>query len=295
MTFFTTNYKDLKEAPSYGALPKGEYEMVIAKAAFQANTNGKESLFLDLVVRNDLQGVPDLQATNGKFANRHIFYNLWKRDLNNQYMFDPEHLQYILAGANVPEGMSFSTLEEFENALNRRPVLVYTTVGKDNKGEDRNDVAPWGFKKSAYPQVQHNFEKPNQGQASNNQPVNQAPQQPQYNANMFNQGVPQQQVQQTPPAQPQFQQQQMNFNQPNAFQAPQQQAVNYQQPNNQQHNLQQAVQDVSQSQGVNQSQQQPFGAQAQIVGNNQPANNQQMSPFMTDGHPIDIAEDDLPF
>lgn len=284
MTFFTTNYKDLKEAPSYGALPKGEYEMVIAKAAFQANTNGKESLFLDLVVRNDLQGVPDLQATNGKFANRHIFYNLWKRDLNNQYMFDPEHLQYILAGANVPEGMSFSTLEEFENALNGRPVLVYTTVGKDNKGEDRNDVAPWGFKKSAYPQVQHNFEKPNQGQASNNQPVNQAPQQPQYNANMFNQGVPQQQVQQTPPAQPQFQQQQMNFNQPNAFQAPQppqQQAVNYQQPN-----LQQAVQDVSQAQGVNQSNNFSF---------NQDFNQQPTSPFMEDGRPINITEDDLPF
>lgn len=54
------NYKN-NEHKDFSALPSGNYEMIIKSAQEKATKNGSESLQLDLVVRNDLDGVTGLK------------------------------------------------------------------------------------------------------------------------------------------------------------------------------------------------------------------------------------------
>nr|WP_252892705.1 DUF669 domain-containing protein [Lentilactobacillus otakiensis] len=55
MAFIKTDYSNNKHL-DFSALPKGNYEMIIKSAQERATENGAESLQLDLVVRNDLDG-----------------------------------------------------------------------------------------------------------------------------------------------------------------------------------------------------------------------------------------------
>lgn len=161
MSFLTTNYEN-NQSNTYGALPQGEYEMVINKAYEDATPNGAENFTIDLIVRNDLEKVPALAETNGKYANRHVFNQNWKRKATNQY--DLESFQYILEAVGVPEGTQIASIDDFAKILVGKPVKVYVkkevdeynTTDPDNP-EYRNQVAPWNYSKSDYPNIQHQF------------------------------------------------------------------------------------------------------------------------------------------
>lgn len=166
MSFITTNYTN-NESNDYGALPTGNYEMVIHDVVEKATKNGKEAMTVRLIVRNDLKQVPKLAETNGKYANRYVFNDNWKREKPEGYVYDMESLMYILEAANVPEGTSFANFEELANALRGKAVNVYVKEEEDSyNGGTRNSVAPWGYKKSEFPQVQHTFKKDKQNGAA---------------------------------------------------------------------------------------------------------------------------------
>lgn len=160
MSFLTTDYSNLETTPSYGPLPQGEYEVVIQSASHKVTKNGKEALSLDLVVRNDLANVPALANANGKYQNRHIFFDEWKRNVNGQYQFKMDHLLMILGGAGIPEGVQVKSFEDLLDMLQGKPVKVYAKV-EDNEynGEVTkiNTIAPWNITKTSYPQVNHQF------------------------------------------------------------------------------------------------------------------------------------------
>lgn len=144
----------------YTPLPQGVYEMVIAKAQETATPAGAESFQIDLIVRNDLDGVPDLAESNKKYHNRHVFNDNWKRKATKQY--DMSGFQYILDAVNVPEGTQIPTIEDFADMLIGKPVKVFVKV-EDNtyNGETKpvNRVAPWNYSKTDFPNVQHQFSK----------------------------------------------------------------------------------------------------------------------------------------
>lgn len=159
MSFITTDYSNL-DSKEYGALPTGEYEVIIASAKETATPNGAESLQLDLIVRNDLVNVPTLAATNGKFSNRHIFMDNWKRKATQQY--DTDGFMYILQAVGVPEGTPVNSVNDFIKLITWRPVRVYVKKETDsykttdpNNPEYKNAVAPWNFSSTKFKEVNH--------------------------------------------------------------------------------------------------------------------------------------------
>ena len=175
--FLTANYEGNQDN-NYGALPTGEYEMVINKAYEDATPSGAENFTIDLIVRNDLEQVPALAETNGKYANRHVFNANWKRKATQQY--DLESFQYILEAVGIPEGTQIATIEDFGNMLRGKPVRVYVkkevdtyrTTDADNPVY-QNEVAPWNYSKTEFPNVQHQFQgkdQPNNNPSPANTP-----------------------------------------------------------------------------------------------------------------------------
>ena len=157
--FMTTDYSN-NTGGNYEALPTGNYEMIINKAQETATKNGAESLQVDLVVRNDLDKVPDLAATNAKYHNRHVFNDNWKRKATKQY--DMDGLQYILDAVGVPEGTRIGSMDDFFKLITHKAVKVYIKK-EDNeyngKTTEVNRVAPWNYSKSDFPEVQHTFKE----------------------------------------------------------------------------------------------------------------------------------------
>jgi len=160
MSFIKADYSK-NEDNNYDPLPKGNYEMVIQSAQERATKNGAESLQLKLVVRNDLDAASDLQK---KYHNRVVFMDNWKRKATNQY--DMDGFQYILDACKIPEGTDIPDVQGFMDAITHKPVKCYVTVREQEyKGEEQKDnqIAPWGFSESKYPNVQHKFKKAKDG------------------------------------------------------------------------------------------------------------------------------------
>ena len=156
MSFLNANYSNTESTTPYGPLPTGEYEMIINKAQETATKNGAESFQIDLIVRNDLDGVPALAETNKKYHNRHVFNDNWKRKATGQY--DMQGFQYILQAVGVPEGTTIATIDDFINLLTGKPVKVYVKE-EDNEYNGTvtkvNRVAPWNYSQTAFPNVAH--------------------------------------------------------------------------------------------------------------------------------------------
>lgn len=171
MTFsMTTDYSKI-ENQSFEALPTNSYEALIENVQERATKNGAESLQIKLRIRNDLDTA--LPETNGKYHNRVVLMDNWKRKATNQY--DMEGLQYILEAAQVPEGTVINSFEDFGRVLILKPVQVFIKKEKNTyNGEttDVNRIAPWNFKKTQYPQVNHKWKKtPTNPMQDSGQPI----------------------------------------------------------------------------------------------------------------------------
>lgn len=168
MALFTTNYEEIEEQ-DYSPLKTGEYEMVIASAKEKSTPNGKESFNIALIVRNDLKQVPELKEQNGKYSDRWVFSDEWKRDIKGRYIYKQENFMHYLDAAGVPEGTAIKDMEHLAQLLKGKPVRVYVKEEENTyNGETKmiNTIAPWGFKKTKYPQLAHKF-KDNKAEESN--------------------------------------------------------------------------------------------------------------------------------
>lgn len=125
MSFITADYSKNQEN-DFSPLPEGEYEMVITQAGEIATKRGSESLQLRLTVRNDLDAAEP--KTNGKYHNRVVFFDNWKRKATNQY--DMDGLQYVLEATKIPEGTPLNSVDDFCKAIYHKPVRVYVKVEK---------------------------------------------------------------------------------------------------------------------------------------------------------------------
>ncbi|GAX07083.1 hypothetical protein IWT25_02431 [Secundilactobacillus pentosiphilus] len=155
--FMKTDYSN-NQGNGYEPLPTGTYEMIINNAKENATQSGAETLQIDLLVRNDLDKVPELAETNAKYHNRHVFMDNWKRHSTNQY--DLDGFQYILQAVGVPEGTPLKSIDDFIKLITGAAVSVYvkkednTYQGKTTKV---NRVAPWNFSETKFPDVQHEY------------------------------------------------------------------------------------------------------------------------------------------
>ena len=167
---FKVDYSNVKES-SFGPLPTGNYECVIQSTSEKTTPNGKEAFNVKLVVRNDLSKVQGLEETNGKYANRILFNDHWKRDIDGRYIYKMEDLMYVLKAAGIPEGTEIRSIDDLHEILRGKPVKVYTKVElNDYNNEEENTIAPWGYSKSDYPNVQHQFKKDDDKKQSDDNP-----------------------------------------------------------------------------------------------------------------------------
>lgn len=167
MAFLTTDYSNNKR-DDFPALPTAEYEVIITDAKERQTRSGAESLQLQLTVRNDLDSLNALQK---KYHNRIVFVDNWKRRATNEY--DMQGFQYIVEAVNIPEGTQLESVGDFCKALTGKPARVYIKKTTDRyNGEERevNRVAPWNFKETKYPDVQHQF-KDDDPHADSTEPV----------------------------------------------------------------------------------------------------------------------------
>ena len=135
----------------------------------KATKNGKEALNIRLIVRNDLDNA--LPETNGKYKNRYLFDDHWKRDIDGRYIYHMGNLMYVLKAAGIPEGTAINSMDDLHEILRGKPVKVYTKVEKsDYSGEDENTIAPWGYSKSDYPNIQHQFKGKDDTKATDSNP-----------------------------------------------------------------------------------------------------------------------------
>ena len=154
---FKVDYSKVEES-SFGPLPEGNYECVIESSQEKTTPNGKEALQIKLVVRNDLKNAPALAETNGKYANRILWDDHWKRDIDGRYIYHMGNLMYVLKAAGIPEGTEIKSMDDLHNVLRGKPVKVFTKVEvNDYNDQEENTIAPWGYSTSDFPQMQHQF------------------------------------------------------------------------------------------------------------------------------------------
>ena len=154
---FKVDYSKVEES-SFGPLPEGNYECVIESSQEKTTPNGKEALQIKLVVRNDLKNAPVLAETNGKYANRILWDDHWKRDIDGRYIYHMGNLMYVLKAAGIPEGTEINSMDDLHNVLRGKPVKVFTKVEvNDYNDQEENTIAPWGYSTSDFPQMQHQF------------------------------------------------------------------------------------------------------------------------------------------
>ena len=178
MTLFTTDYSNIEENnQDFGPLPEGEYEVVIKNASERSTPNGKEETQLTLVVRNDLTKVPELAEQNGKYANRHIFVDEWKRDIDGEYKYKMDNFMHYLNGVGVPEGTKVESFEQLLSMFRGKPVRVFVKQEENEyKGNKQtvNRVAPWNFKNTKYPQVNHEWKEKDKDNKQSSNPFENA-------------------------------------------------------------------------------------------------------------------------
>lgn len=171
MSFLTTNYSELERNTGFEALPKGNYEVIITKPTIKSSKAGREYINMQLVVRNDLDKVPNLANTNAKYHNRVVFASIFTDKETNQY--STEDLMYYLEAVQVPEGTEIRDMQHYLDLIADKPVRVYVTQSKNEyQGEKQiqNNVWANSVEKSQFPQVNHVFkDKATTDPFSNNQ------------------------------------------------------------------------------------------------------------------------------
>lgn len=152
--FFNFNPDDYKDEEKNDLLPTGTYEMIIKSVEMRVTKGNHQYMNFDLVVRDDLDKVPELAKTNAKQHRRHLFTSIWtlKDDEGNDTgEFDMRVIGYILQIAGVPP-TNFSSWEELLNSLFNRPVRTSVTIRENEyqgKKRKQNESTARFYKKGA--------------------------------------------------------------------------------------------------------------------------------------------------
>ncbi len=152
--FFNFNPDDYKVEKKNDLLPAGTYEMIIKSVEMRVTKGNRQHISFDLVVRDDLDKVPELAKTNAKQHRRHLFTSIWtlKDNAGNDTgKFDMNVIGYILEIAGVPR-TDFKSWEEILNALFNKPIRASVTIRENEyqgQKQKQNESTPIYFKKGA--------------------------------------------------------------------------------------------------------------------------------------------------
>lgn len=132
---------DYKKAVDTSILSAGTYEMGINTVKGDASPGGHERMVFDMIVRKDLDKVPELAKTNAKHHGQHLFVRVWTaKDANGNDTgsYKQSDLNYIAKAVGIPDGADIKTQDDFMRMCENRTVRVQVGVNDDEyKGEKR--------------------------------------------------------------------------------------------------------------------------------------------------------------
>ena len=149
MALFVTQRVE-KKNDDFEPIPAGYYEMTIDSTGPDATKGGTEYIKVALRVRKDLdQALPE---TNGKYHNRLVFANVWRRKETGQY--DQDDLSFITQAAGYEPGTKIEDWNDWSQKLEGKNVRVKVGISEDTyqgKTTKRNQVWPSDFEPTQFP------------------------------------------------------------------------------------------------------------------------------------------------
>ena len=119
---FRTNTSKANEG-NFPLKPEGDYEVIVDAADVDVNKNGKESIKLVYVIRNDVT-----QACQNEL----IFHSIWKKSDDKQNDDDRSiggfnfgQLMALVEAASLPDGKEYATLDDLLSELIGKAIKVH--------------------------------------------------------------------------------------------------------------------------------------------------------------------------
>lgn len=151
MSLFVTQKVEKKN--DFEPLPAGYYEMTIDSTGPDATKGGTEYIKVALRVRKDLDKA--LPETNGKYHNRLVFAQVWRRKTGEYAgQYDPSDLSSITQAAGYAPGTPIEDWNDWSQKLEGKNVRVKVGVSEDTyqgKTTKRNQVWPSDFEPTQFP------------------------------------------------------------------------------------------------------------------------------------------------
>ena len=160
---FSNDHKQAAQS-DYSLKSEGDYEVIIKSIEEKKFSTGTKGINLKLLIRND---VP-----NQKFGNGFLFHTFWKRkeptELDEQVNgYSYGQLMNLSKSANLPDGKSYDTLEEFFKDLIDKCIRV-TVRHRAYNGKEQEEIS-W-ITETKFPECKHVYKDRTQngGFAQNN-------------------------------------------------------------------------------------------------------------------------------
>ncbi|MGL4697101.1 DUF669 domain-containing protein [Enterococcus larvae] len=148
MTGFKVDYN---EAQDFGAVPDGDYEVVIFNVVETATPGGAENINFDMIIRNDIQQPRQ---------NSHLFHKLWKAKDTGKY--NRGMVMSLAKAFGLQDGKEYSSFDDFlgDFAMRTAKVRVKNETSEYNgKTYDNTNIKK--FEPSKFPELQHQFKSSN--------------------------------------------------------------------------------------------------------------------------------------
>ncbi|MDO4680927.1 MAG: DUF669 domain-containing protein [Aerococcus sp.] len=155
MDTFKLDYSNLDNGKRQ-VIPEGTYELLIDHGEVKGTSNGNELIDVTFIVRNDLDQVPELKETNGKYHNWKVYGAIFQDQETHRY--SPIDLGYYMRACGVPDGTAINGMQHFLDLMQGKPVKAFVSQRKSTyqgQKQVQNRVYPNRLEVTNYPTVNH--------------------------------------------------------------------------------------------------------------------------------------------
>ena len=158
MTAFKVDYN---EAQDFGAVPDGDYEVVIFNVTEDASKGGTEFINFDMVIRNDIKQPRQ---------NSHLFHRVWKSKETGKY--NRGMIMSLAKAFGLPDGKEYQSFENFLEDFAMRPAKVKVkNEHSEYNGKTYDNTNIKKFETTKFPELQHQWKKSNAEKSVNSSPA----------------------------------------------------------------------------------------------------------------------------
>lgn len=158
MTAFKVDYN---EAQDFGAVPDGDYEVVIFNVTEDASKGGTEFINFDMVIRNDIKQPRQ---------NSHLFHRVWKSKETGKY--NRGMIMSLAKSFGLPDGKEYQSFENFLEDFAMRPAKVKVkNEQSEYNGKTYDNTNIKKFETTKFPELQHQWKKSNAEKSVNPSPA----------------------------------------------------------------------------------------------------------------------------